>query len=178
MIYRIIMKICNVLYKCTVCVIIKSSLKACGKKVTIGRHFYANGISNISIGNCTSIGRNSTFLSTRANIIIGSYVMTGPNITFITGNHRTDIREKYMIEISDDEKRPEDDLPIVVHNDVWIGANVTVLKGVEIGEGAVIAAGAVVTKNVEPYTIVGGVPARKIKDRFDEVVNESINCNL
>jgi maltose O-acetyltransferase len=54
--------------------------------------------------------------------------------------------------------------PVVIGNDVWIGAGVIILSGVTIGECSVIGAGAVVTKNVEPFTIVAGVPARKIKD--------------
>jgi phosphonate metabolism protein (transferase hexapeptide repeat family) len=57
---------------------------------------------------------------------------------------------------------------VVVGNDVWFGHGATVLPGVTIGDGAVIAAGAVVTKDVAPYTIVGGVPARQIKRRFDQ----------
>ena len=57
-------------------------------------------------------------------------------------------------------------------HDVWIGANVIVLDGIQIGNGAVIAAGAIVTRNVEPYEIVGGVPAKTIKKRFDD---ETIN---
>ena len=58
----------------------------------------------------------------------------------------------------------------VIGNDVWVGANVTILKGVSIGDGAVIAAGAVVTKDVEPYAIVGGVPAKFRKYRFDKEI--------
>jgi acetyltransferase-like isoleucine patch superfamily enzyme len=57
---------------------------------------------------------------------------------------------------------------ITIGNDVWIGTNVTVLDGVTIGDGAVIGANSVVTKNVEPYSVVGGVPARLIKKRFDD----------
>ena len=57
---------------------------------------------------------------------------------------------------------------IVIGNDVWIGANVVILRGVKIGDGAVVAAGAVVTKDVPPYTIVGGVPGKTIKMRFSE----------
>jgi virginiamycin A acetyltransferase len=62
----------------------------------------------------------------------------------------------------------------VIGNDVWIGANVTVLRGVSIGDGAVIAAGAVVHRNVEPYEVVGGVPAKHIKYRFDEDVRKKL----
>ena len=72
------------------------------------------------------------------------------------------------LDITDKEKRPEDDRDIVIESDVWVGANSTILRGVTVGEGSVIAAGAVVTKDVPPYSIVGGVPARVLKMRFDE----------
>ena len=58
--------------------------------------------------------------------------------------------------------------PAVIGNDVWIGARVTIMRGVTVGDGAVLAGGSVVTKDVEPYTIVGGVPARPIRKRFDD----------
>lgn len=56
--------------------------------------------------------------------------------------------------------------PVVIEDDVWCGANVTILKGVTIGHGSIVAAGAVVTKSCEPYSIIGGVPAKLIKMRF------------
>ena len=87
-------------------------------------------------------------------------------MTIITGDHRIDILDKPMTQVTDREKRPEDDQDVVFEGDNWIGANATILKGITICEGAVIAAGAVVTKNVEPYAIYGGVPAKKIRDRF------------
>lgn len=58
--------------------------------------------------------------------------------------------------------------PVVIGNDVWIGARVTILRGVTIGDGAIIAGGSVVTKDVEPYAVVGGVPARPIRNRFGD----------
>lgn len=63
---------------------------------------------------------------------------------------------------------------IIVGNDVWIGANVVLLPGVYIGNGAIIAAGAVVTHDIEPYSIVGGVPAKKIRYRFEHDVIEKL----
>ena len=71
-----------------------------------------------------------------------------------------------MISVKDSEKLPENDQDVIICDDVWIGANVTVLKGVNIGCGSIVAAGEVVTKNIPPYSIAGGVPARVIKDRF------------
>ena len=67
---------------------------------------------------------------------------------------------------------------IVIGNDVWIGYEAVVMAGVHIGNGAIIAAHAVVTKNVPPYTIVGGVPARPIRKRFDEDGSETRNPKM
>ena len=71
------------------------------------------------------------------------------------------------------EKLPENDAPVIIEDDVWLGCNVTILKGVTIGRGSVVAAGAVVTKSCEPYSLIAGVPARVIKKRFSaEVIVE------
>ncbi|MFF2286149.1 DapH/DapD/GlmU-related protein [Peribacillus butanolivorans] len=68
--------------------------------------------------------------------------------------------------------------PVVIEDDVWIGARALILSGVHIGQGAVVAAGSVVTKDVPPYSIVGGNPARVIKFRFsDEIINKLIKLN-
>ena len=60
------------------------------------------------------------------------------------------------------------DQPVVIEEEVWCGANVTILKGVTIGRGSVVAAGAVVTKSCPPYSIIGGVPAKVLRKRFEE----------
>lgn len=68
---------------------------------------------------------------------------------------------------------------IVIKDDVWIGYGATIMSGVTIGQGAVIAAGSIVTKDVEPYSIVGGVPAKHIKYRFDrEIINELLKVDF
>lgn len=66
------------------------------------------------------------------------------------------------------EKKPENDLKVIIEDDVWLGTGAIILKGVTIGRGSVIAAGALVTKDVPPYSIVGGLPAKVIKMRFSE----------
>ena len=137
-----------------------------GTHVRIGKHTRVAGWKNLKIGNHVTIGRDSLFLTTRAKIIFGDHVVFGPRVTCISGDHRTDIVGRYIDTVTDDEKLPENDADIVFEGDNWIGANVTILKGVTIGEGAVVAAASLVVKNVDPFTIVGGVPARKIKDRF------------
>ena len=75
-----------------------------------------------------------------------------------------------LIDVTVDEKFVDGvnpyDLPVVIEDGCWIGANVTILKGVTIGRGSVVAAGAVVTKSCEPYSIIGGIPAKLLKMRF------------
>lgn len=144
---------------------LKSELKKCGNNVHIGENANIT-VKNVSLGNRVHLGSNITIMSTRAEVIIGDNGMTGPNVTIISGNHRTDVVGRTMISIGDSEKLPENDQDIVICDDVWIGANATILKGVEIGQGSIVAAGAVVTKDVPPYCIVGGVPAKVIKERF------------
>ena len=137
---------------------------SCGKKVTIGKKCEITW-ENVYAGNNVHIGSGCRFLSTRAAIRIGDHVMFGPNVTIITGDHRIDILNKPMCQVTDQEKRPEDDQDVVFEGDNWIGANATILKGVTIGKGSVIAAGAIVTKDVPEYAIVGGNPAKVIKYR-------------
>lgn len=139
-----------------------------GKNVGFGRGVRALGWENIAAKDNVSIGSECLFLCTRAKVRIGDHVMFGPRVTVITGNHRIDLIGRYMDTVKDNEKRPEDDQDVVFEGDNWIGANATILQGVTVGRGAVIAAGAVVTKDVPPYTICGGVPAKVLKDRFSQ----------
>ncbi len=124
---------------------------------------YANK-KNIYIGDNTIIGPRNTMYAYLKPIKIGNYVMTGPEVMFITGNHRIDVLGEYMINITNDMKKDTDDQEIVVEDDCWIGARAIILKGVTIGRGSVIAAGAIVTKDVPPYTIYYGI--NKMKPRF------------
>jgi len=154
---------------------IKASLGSCGKNVRIAYDCDFKPPCNIYIGDNSQIGPHSLFWTTRAKIKIGKYVLFGPNVTIITGDHRSDITGKHIAEVRDDEKLPEHDADVVIEDGVWIASNVTILKGVTICEGCIIAAGSVVTKSTEPYGIYGGVPARRIKERFTpEQLNEHI----
>lgn len=121
--------------------------------------------ATISVGDSVSIGPGADLISTESTIVIGNKVMFGPNVTIRGGDHNTGEIGMFMFDIR--TKRPGNDLPVVIEDDVWIGAGVIILKGVRICRGAIVAAGAVVTRDVPPYTVVAGVPARVIKVRFD-----------
>ena len=143
----------------------KGAMKYCGKHVYLrpsSSDF--KGLWNMSVGDYTSIPKGSVFYCTEASLTIGKKVMFGPHPTIITGDHRIDVVGKYIMDSN--EKLPENDAPVVIEDDVWIGANVTILKGVTIGRGSVVAAGAVVTKSCPPYSHIGGVPAKVLKMRF------------
>lgn len=111
-------------------------------------------------------------------LIIGKFCMIASGVTFIMNgaNHKMDGITAYPFNIfGKDWKVVEpklSDLPYkgdtVVGNDVWIGTNVTIMPGVHIGDGAIIASNATVTRDVPPYSIVGGNPAKEIKKRFSE----------
>lgn len=122
------------------------------------------GLENMIIGNNVSIPRGSVFYSTEANLIIKDNVIFGPKPTIITGDHRIDVVGVAIIDSHD--KLPDNDEDVVIEEDVWTGANVVILKGVTIGRGSVIAAGAVVNKSCPPYSVIGGVPAKVLKYRF------------
>lgn len=172
MIKKYIFKFTNALYRGFNKIIIvpglKSSFAHCGENVNLSYDIDVRGNQNIYVGSNVQIGPHAILWTTRAKIIFKDNVLIGPSLTVITGDHRTDVKGKHIIQVTDDEKLPEHDADVIIEEGVWIGANVTILKGVTIKEGAVIAAGSVVTKNVEPYTICAGVPCKKVKDRFRE----------
>jgi len=149
------------------CPVYKRAMKHCGKGVYLRpMNSDFKGLWNLSVGDGTSIPKGSTFYCTIAPLTIGKKVIFGPKPTIITGDHRIDFIGKYIIDVTDTEKESEHDAPVVIEDDVWCGANVTILKGVTIGRGSVVAAGAVVTKSFPPYSIIGGVPAKVLKYRF------------
>jgi len=149
-------------------IVLRPLFAECGHNVRFNP-FDRFSYGTIRIGNDVFINTGACF-SAKEGITIGSKVMFGPNVTIRGGNHNTSVLGRFMADIH--EKRPEDDLPVVIEHDVWVGAGAIILKGVTIGRGSIVAAGAVVTKNVKPYSIVAGVPASLIRYRWstDEIV--------
>ena len=127
--------------------IIKSGAKICS----------CNQNAKISIGERTTIGYH-TFLFASNSIRIGDDCLIAPFVYIVDGNHQA--KKEYKI-----NEQPNETAPIAIGNDVWIASNVTILKGINISDGAIIAANSVVNTDVEPYAIYGGTPARKIGER-------------
>lgn len=132
-----------------------------GRAVYIMRDCHLLSPERISIGNYVCINHGTT-LGGHGSLTIGNYVNVGPNVSLLTANHRFDAFDRPMAQ------QGVVPAPVVVEDDVWLGANVVVLPGNRIGRGAIVGANAVVTHDVEPFAIVGGVPARLIRYRFDE----------
>ena len=94
----------------------------------------------------------------QGGIAIGDNILIGHNVVLATLNHNICVSKRSELFAA----------PIVIEDDVWIGANVTITSGVTIGKGSIVAAGAVVTKDVPEYSIVGGVPAKVIRELTEE----------
>lgn len=135
--------------------------KSSGKNVEIFENcrFYRH--SNISLGNYVFINHSCELEAVGGPITIGNCVLLASGVKLLT------LKREYT-----DSQRPIyfqkhiTNQHITIEDDVWIGTNAVILPNVTIGRGAIVGAGAVVSKDVEPYAIVGGIPAKKIKARF------------
>ncbi len=134
--------------------LIRLLVKYCGSGSVIRPPFYCEFGQQIIIGEKCYINMGVTMLD-GAKIVIGNNVMIGPSAQFYTASHSTDHRQRRQWETTCK--------PITIGDDVWIGGNAVINSGVTIGARAVVAAGAVVTKDVPPDSLVGGVPARILK---------------
>ncbi|MGF9964010.1 acyltransferase [Bacillus rhizoplanae] len=136
---------------------LKNIFKNIGENINVRSNISYHSGKNISIGDNSGIG-DRCFLQDIDEITIGNNVLMGPEVLIYTANHKHK-RDQLIIEQGIYTKK------VVIQDDVWIGTRAIILPGVTIGEGAVVAANAVVTKDVEPYSIVGGSPAKKIGER-------------
>jgi len=135
--------------------------KKMGRKVFILSKCTLYSPQRISIGENVSINRY-TNLDGTGGLEIKDHVLIGPNCNILSANHgfndwKTPIKEQAVVTGK-----------VVIEEDVWLGYGVTVLPNVTIGRGAIVGAGSVVTKDVPPFAIVGGIPAKLIKYRFDK----------
>lgn len=143
----------------------------CSDGITIGDNFTLGKFSMIEcslalkdVGQSLKIGNNVginhyCFIGVRGKIIIGDNVLFGPRVNIFSENHKFD-DVNIPILFQGVEKGTT-----IIGNDVWIGASVSIMSGVEISDGCVIAAGSVVTQNIPAYSIAAGVPAKVIKNR-------------
>lgn len=123
---------------------------------------FRNG-HNIVIGDYSHVNRDCCLWAGKSSrILLGNFVLMGPGVRIHATNHSADLHLPMMLQ-------PLREADVVIEDDVWLGANVIVTSGVRIGRGAIVAAGAVVTKDVPPYAIVGGVPAKVLRMRLPSV---------
>jgi len=113
-------------------------------RISVGAHFGAN---------------TGSYLNGLGGLTIGDYVLIGSNVTISSGRHPIEGRLPPVF------ARPAEPVPIVIEDDVWIGAGAVIMPGITLRRGTVVGANAVVTKDTEPYSVVAGAPARKIRSR-------------
>lgn len=128
-----------------------------GSDINVERGVFFGDGSRIELGDESGLGLNAWM---SGPVRIGRQVMMGPEVMIYTSNHAFNRTDVPMIRQGNTE--PE---PVVIEDDVWIGARAILLPGVRVGQGSVVAAGSVVTRDVPPYSVVGGNPARVLKSR-------------
>lgn len=133
----------------------KKVVVKCGENVNFEKG--AAFTPQLSIGNNSGIGIRS---AVHGPVTIGNDVMMGQEVIIYTSRHNDD-----RIDIPMRQQGMKDVVPVVIGDDVWIGSRVIILPGVTIGKGCIIGAGAVVTRDVPEYSVVGGVPARVLRNR-------------
>ncbi|MEZ4994168.1 MAG: CatB-related O-acetyltransferase [Saprospiraceae bacterium] len=148
--------------------------------IIVGDYTYYDDFENVE-----HFEKNVKYLFdfTGDKLIIGKFCMIASDVTFIMNgaNHLTDAITTYPFAIfgngwehAMEGRQYPFKGDIVIGNDVWIGYNATIMAGVSVGDGAIIATNATVTRNVAPYTIVGGNPAKEIRKRFSEDIIERL----
>jgi maltose O-acetyltransferase len=132
-------------------------LDECGQQVNVEHGAWFGSGRGIRLGDRSDIGMDALVIGP---LTIGKDVMMGPRCTLISSNHRVS-----SIDIPMNQQGFVADRPIVIEDDVWIGAGSTVLPGVTIGQGSIVGAGSVVVKDVPAHSVVAGNPARVVRRR-------------
>lgn len=148
-----------------------------GNGCYIGRYVELGPSGTIKIGSHTSIQDRSIFIG---DVTIGRYCLISLNVLVSSGRHYFDLKPSWLIRDQDDLAARDKELseahfkPVIVEDDCWLGINVVVMPGVVIGKGVVVGANSVVTKDIAPYSVVAGAPAKIIKKRLNFVPPKSI----
>jgi virginiamycin A acetyltransferase len=142
----------------------------------VGDRFFSLEIAQVGKGTYGTITIQTWYNTPTERLTIGNYVSIAPDVTFFLGvNHQIHTVTTFPFYSKLIDRSPIDALnkgPIVIEDEVWIGTGAMIFSGITIGKGAVIAAGSVVTREVPPYAIVGGNPAKVIRFRFpEEIIN-------
>ncbi len=140
-------------------------LDECGAWVNIGPEVHLGDGGNIQIGDRSGLGRGCRVYG---GLTVGEQVMVGPEVAFLASNHRFD-----HLDVPIGRQGMGDLAPPRIEDGAWIGLRATILAGRVVGRGAIVAAGAVVTRDVAPFTIVGGNPASVIGDRRDGELSQA-----
>ncbi|WP_083936580.1 acyltransferase [Arcticibacter svalbardensis] len=138
-----------------------SKLIKIGNNTVIQSGFRFGMRHTVSIGSNCQINENVYIQSA----IIGDYVLIAQNVSLLAVTHKYD-----SLDIPMSLQGSTKASPVIIESDVWIGSNVVVLPGIRIGKGSVVGTGSVVTKNIAPYAVVGGVPAKIIKFRVSSKI--------
>lgn len=138
--------------------IVKNLAQTCGANVVIYDNVIMNNIDKMEIGDNVAVN-TGTYIEACAGVRIGDDVSIAHGVSILTTNHRFDSIDKPHTEQGYEKGS------VIINDDVWVGCKTTVLMNVEIGEGCVIGAGSVVTKDTLPYSVYVGVPARIMRMR-------------
>lgn len=154
--------------------IIKKSLKKAGRNFKFGYNSEFADHRLIEIGDDVFMGLN-TIINTTVPVKVGNNVMFGRSVTIMGGDHNMSEVGIPMRFVKSGGKNE----PVIIEDDVWVGSNVTVLKGIRLHEGCVVGAGSVVVKDLPPYSINVGNPCRPLKLRFnrEELQTHLTACN-
>lgn len=141
-----------------------------GDNCYVGRFVETGPTGRIKVGSYTSIQDRCIILG---EVTIGRYCLFAPNVYISSGRHNFDVMPTWLIQDQDAHVAGDAQLsalysrPVVIEDDCWLGINAVIMQGVTVGKGAIVGAGSIVMRDVEPYTVVAGGPAKVIRKRLD-----------